>query len=102
MKKIIFLLLYLGCCGISFAEDPIQDLIRKAGDAKTFPKDNLLVVFDSTITDVKESGLSYVRNHTLYKILTAKGAKDLNVLTFGYDPQSAYVEIQQATIYKKW
>ena len=101
MKKLIFLLLFLGCFGVSFAGDPIRDLIQKAGDAKAFPKQNLLVVFDSTIKDVQESGLSYVRNHTLYKILTPKGARDLNVLTFGYDPQSAFVEIQKATIYKK-
>ncbi len=101
MRKFILLLLFSGFCGISFAEDPIRDLIQKAGDAKTFPKDKLLVIFDSTITDVQETGLSYVRNHTLYKILTAEGAKDLNVLTFGYDPQSAYVEIQKATIYKE-
>ena len=101
MRKYLFLLLFIGFYGISFAEDPIQDLIKQAGDAKTFPKDNLLVVFDSTISDVQESGLTFVRNHTLYKILTTTGAKNLNALTFGYDPQSAYVEIQKATIYRR-
>ncbi|MBC8314805.1 MAG: DUF3857 domain-containing protein [Bacteroidales bacterium] len=101
MRKYLFLLVFIGFYGISVAEDPIQDLIKQAGDAKTFPKDNLLVVFDSTISDVQESGLTFVRNHTLYKILTTTGAKNLNALTFGYDPQSAYVEIQKATIYRR-
>lgn len=83
------------------ANDPIKELIRTAGDASTFPKDDLVVIFDSTFTDVKESGLTYVTNHVLYKVLTPSGAKELNVLTFGYDPQSAFVEIKKVTIYKQ-
>lgn len=84
-----------------WANNPIKELIRSAGDAADFPRDELLVVFDSTLTDVKESGLTYVNNHILYKVLNAEGAKKLNALTFGYDPQSAYVEIEKATIYRK-
>jgi len=84
-----------------WANNPIKELIRSAGDAADFPRDELLVVFDSTLTDVKESGLTYVNNHILYKVLTAEGAKQKNALTFGYDPQSAYVEIEKATIYRK-
>jgi hypothetical protein len=81
--------------------DPMQDLIRAAGDATVYPNDNLLVVFDSIRVDVKESGLSYVWSHTLTKVLNAKGAIDLNVVKFGYDPLSAYVDIKKVVIYKK-
>lgn len=101
MKKYSLILLIQAITIFSLAGDPIRELIKNAGDASTFPKDDLLVVFDSTLTDVKESGLTYVTNHVLYKVLTPAGAKELNVLTFGYDPQSAFVEIKQATIYKK-
>jgi len=83
------------------AIDPNQDLIKAAGDAAIYPSDNLLVVFDSTRVDVKESGLSYVWSHTLTKVLNAKGALDLSVVKFGYDPLSAYVDIQKVVIYKK-
>lgn len=83
------------------AIDPMQDLIRSAGDATVYPNDNLLVVFDSTRVDVKESGLSYVWTHTLTKILNAKGAIDQSVVKFGYDPLSAYVDIKKVVIYKK-
>jgi hypothetical protein len=87
---------------ISFAGvDPNQDLIKAAGDATLYPTDNLLVVYDSTRVDVKESGLSYVWTHTLTKVLTAKGALDLAVVKFGYDPLSAYVDIKNVVIYKK-
>ncbi|NQV02903.1 MAG: DUF3857 and transglutaminase domain-containing protein, partial [Bacteroidia bacterium] len=101
MKKysLILLLQVIAIC--SLANDPVKELIKTAGDASTFPKDDLLVVFDSTLTDVRESGLTYVTNHMLYKILTTTGAKKLNVLTFGYDPQSAFVEIKRVTVYKK-
>ncbi|MCX6246305.1 MAG: DUF3857 and transglutaminase domain-containing protein [Bacteroidetes bacterium] len=81
--------------------DPNQDLIRATGDATVYPNDNLVVVFDSTRVDVKESGLSYIWTHTLTKVLNAKGAMDLSVVKFGYDPLSAYVDIQKVVIYKK-
>jgi hypothetical protein len=83
------------------AVDPMEDLIRSAGNATAYPNDNLVVIFDSTRVDVKESGLSYVRTHTLTKVLNAKGAIDLSVVKFGYDPLSAYVDIKMVVIYKK-
>jgi hypothetical protein len=101
MKGFVFtaLLLIVNLCFAS--TDPTQDLIRKAGDATVYPNDNLVVIFDSTRVDVKESGLSYVWTHTLTKVLNCKGALDLNVIKFGYDPLSAYVDIKKVTIYKK-
>ncbi|MCX6244586.1 MAG: DUF3857 and transglutaminase domain-containing protein [Bacteroidetes bacterium] len=102
MKRILFtnLLLIVILCSAR-AGGPMQDLIRAAGDEKSYPGDNTVVVFDSTRVDVKESGLSYVWTHTLTKVLSYKGALDLSVVKFGYDPLSAYVDIQKVTIYKK-
>jgi hypothetical protein len=100
MRKICFLLLFLMPGQFSFASNPIQDLIRSAGDASTYPNDNLVIVFDSTRVDVKESGLSYTRTHTLYKVLNYKGALDVSVFKFGYDPLSAYSDIKSVTVYK--
>jgi len=81
--------------------DPVNDLIRAAGDASIYPNDNLVIVFDSTKVDVKESGLCYVFSHTLTKVLNAKGAIDVSVVKFGYDPLSAYVDIKKVVVYKK-
>ena len=50
---------------------------------------------------MQESGLSFYHTHTLYKILSAKGAKDFNVFKYGYDPLSAYVDIKKVIIYRK-
>lgn len=101
MKKNNLLFLLVVLLIRAYAGDPVRDLIQSAGDAAAFPDADLLVVFDSTLTDVQESGLTYMTNHTIYKVLTRTGAKDLNVLTFGYDPQSAFVEIRKAVIYRK-
>lgn len=76
------------------------DLVKKAGNADDYPGSNQLVIYDSTIVDVKESGLSYVNGHYLYKALTFEGAKQLSAIKFDYDPQSAFVEIKKATIYR--
>lgn len=79
----------------------IPDLIKDSGCSKDYPNADVLVIFDSTDVDVQESGLSYVNTHTLYKILTVEGAKRMNVIKYGYDPLSAYVDIAGVTIYRK-
>ena len=87
--------------GKSFGNsDPIPGLIRSAGDASAYPNDNLLVIFDSTLVNVKESGLSYVTTHSLTKVLNAKGAMEMSVVKFGYDPLSAYVEVKKVVVYR--
>ena len=81
--------------------NPVTDLIKNSGCSKDYPGSNLLIIFDSTDVDVQPSGLSYVKTHTLYKILTTDGAKNMNVIKYGYDPLSAYVDITGITIYRK-
>ena len=100
MRKNLFLFLFILVSAICFGADPIKDLLKSAGDSKTYPNDNLLVVFDSTMVDVKESGLSYMTTHTLTKVLNYKGALDLSVVKFGYDPLSAFADIKKVTIYR--
>lgn len=100
MKKqvlffIAFVLLQLSCFAGPY------DLIKKAGTSKDYPHANYLVVLDETVVDVQETGLSYNNMHTIYKVLTSEGAKDLNHLTFDYDPLSAFVDIKEVKIYRK-
>lgn len=80
--------------------NPQIDLIKNAGNAGDYPGSGKLVIFDSTFSDVQESGLTYVYTHRLYKVLTSKGALDLSTITYGYDPLSAYVEIRKVIIYR--
>ena len=99
MKQIsLLILLVLISVSGAFA-GPYNDLIKKAGDKKTFPGSNLLVIFDSTNVDMMESGLSHNYIHRLYKVLTPEGAKSLSVIKFDYDPLSAWSEIRGVTIY---
>jgi hypothetical protein len=101
MKNTLLTSLIILLSGTIMASDPIREFIQRAGDAAKYPGYDLLVLFDSTFTDVETTGLSRVTNHVLYKVLTANGAREMNALTFGYDPQSAYVEVKKATIYRK-
>jgi transglutaminase-like putative cysteine protease len=80
--------------------DPIGCLIKNAGNSEDFPGAGKLIIFDSTYSDVQETGLTYVYTHRLYKVLTSQGALDLNTITYGYDPLSAYVEIRKVLIYR--
>jgi len=98
MKKLLLLLQFIFV--ISLNAQSVSDLVKKAGDAAMYPNHDQLVVFDSTLVDMQETGLTYVMNHTLTKVLNNHGALDLNVIKYGYDPLSAYVEIRKAVIYK--
>lgn len=79
----------------------LPELIDQAGDKEKYPEAHRLVVFDSIKVDVKESGLSYVNTHRLYKILDTEGAHDTRVIQYRYDPLSAYVEIRKVKIHRK-
>lgn len=100
LRKFFFFIFFLFGFSVIGAE-PIRDLLNNNKDVSKYPSDKLLILFDSTIVDVQESGLTYVRSHTLTKILDTKGARELSVVKSGYDPQSAFVAIQKAVIYKK-
>ena len=99
MRKLL-LFLFVGLLSPLLAQLPMQELVKKAGDAITYPNQDELIIFDSTQVDMQETGLTYVLNHTLTKVLTSHGALDLSVVKYGYDPLSAFVEIKKAIIYK--
>ena len=100
IKRSLFVILVSVSVAV-FGGNPLRTLINSAGDAKTFPGENMVMVFDSTRVNVEESGLSHVVEHKLYKVLTAKGALDISVVKYGYDPLSAYAEIRKVVIYRK-
>jgi len=100
MKRI--LIFSLQCVfAVTFYGQPIGELVKKAGDVSAYRNSDQLVIFDSTMVDMQETGLTYVVNHTLTKVLTSHGALDLSVCKYGYDPLSAFVEIRKAVIYRK-
>lgn len=99
MNKILVLFLTLVITGLFAEEDPNQKLIRQQLLSSRITDEVLL--YDSTIVDMQESGLSYVNIHKLTYIGNAKGARQNNVITYGYDPLSAYVEIKKVRIYRR-
>ena len=103
MKRYFFLLILLTLFVSTElkSQDNFHQLIENSGDAKKYPGANILVIFDSTYVRVKESGLSYAREHKLIKMLNDAGAKSFVLYTMDYDPQSANVEVLGAKIYRK-
>lgn len=100
IKKLVILFLIIAS-DLLVSANPIEDLIKKTGGKEDFPNANYVTIFDSTKVDVQETGLSYVSTHSLYKILTAKGAISKRLIKYGYDPLSAYVEIRKVVVYRK-
>lgn len=99
MKKWSLLLVFLFLSVISLsAQNDLHTCLKDAGTAADFPGAHTLQAFDRTEVKVEASGLSHVEKETLYKVLDAEGAKELQSLTFGYDPLSAFVEVLEIKI----
>lgn len=81
-------------------DEAIKQLIKDSPGQEKYPHSQTLVLFDSTSVKVMDTGLSYYTNHTLTKVLTPRGAVDLLVQNFGYDPLTAYVEVKQIRIFR--
>ena len=75
--------------------------IRNAGTSTDYPGSHVLTIFDHTKVDVEESGLGYFRLHQLFKILDEKGALDMRIMKFAYEPMSAKLQIEKVIIYRK-
>lgn len=99
MKKIfvLFVVLLLAAAAAP-AQDDLHKQLAAAGTSKEFPGAHTLLVFDRTEVRVEDSGLSHVDKEAFYKVLDTEGAKDLQSLTFGYDPLSAYVEVKEMKV----
>lgn len=98
-RKLLISLLLLAYVSFSYA-DNVKDLISKV-NSKDYPGADIVVVFDSTTVEVQPTGLSYVDNRVLYKVMTVKGGLRLNTIIFDYDPLSAFVEIKKVLIYRE-
>lgn len=99
LKKLFLIFLATFIIPMAFA-GPVEDQIKNAGKPSDYPNANLLVIFDSTFSNVQESGLTFVNTHKLYKVFTPEGALQLDVVKYDYDPLSAYVDIQKVVIYR--
>jgi hypothetical protein len=98
LRKIFLALLFSGSL-ITANSGPAEDRLKSI-DAKDYPGANVVVVFDSTFSNVQESGLTYVNMHRLYKVMTPAGALQLSVIKIDYDPLSAYVDIKRVVVYR--
>jgi hypothetical protein len=84
----------------SIVADPLRDLLDSV-DAARYADSPAVIVFDSTRTEVEETGLGHVNRHVLVKILTDEGATRYSSMRFDYDPASNMVEVKKLKIRKK-
>jgi hypothetical protein len=90
-----------GVAGDAGDDGEIRRLIDAAGDASSHSGASRVVVFDRTVADVQDSGLTYVTREVLHKVLTRAGGRALRALTFDYDPLSAKIAVREARVYRK-
>lgn len=98
MRKTFLLIGLLFACVVANAQTTREKINSiSPSDYKGY---NQVTVFDSTQVFMEESGLSYVNNHQLIKVLNHRGAKNNTVVKIDYDPQSAYVEIKKVVLHR--
>ncbi|MFO8086362.1 MAG: DUF3857 domain-containing protein [Bacteroidales bacterium] len=76
-----------------------QDILDKVNQEK-YQDYDAVTIYDSTTVEVKPSGLSYVNNHKLIRVNTLKGARENHTIRFDYDPQSAFVRVDEVVIHR--
>jgi len=76
----------------------VFDRITSAGETEDYDDANHVIVYDLAVNRVKESGVTEVESYMLYKVLTDNACKSFSVLTWGYDPQSSYVRIDEVNV----
>lgn len=76
----------------------LRDLLAKAGTAADHGTADAVVVFDRREVLVEDSGLARTEHHTLTKVLTDSGARELSVTLLPYDPMSADVRVLRCRV----
>ncbi|MBD3178832.1 MAG: DUF3857 domain-containing protein [Candidatus Latescibacteria bacterium] len=85
-------------------EKPAPDLfsrLEEAGTAEDHQGAEYLIVFDSAVNRVKQSGVTYVDKYTICKVLTPEGSCRRSVLRWHYEPQSSYVDVREVNIVRE-
>lgn len=100
MKKQILSIIFIFLTFYVYSQS-VAELIKRVGEASAWPGSDYVTVFDSSLVDMQESGLTYMVSHTLTKVLTPEGAVGLSVVKFGYDPLSAWIDIRKVTIHRR-
>lgn len=77
-----------------------SEIIQNSGKSTDYPGSHVLTIFDRTKVEVEESGLGHFHMHQFYKILDEKGALNMRVMKFPYEPMSAFLKIYEVNIYR--
>ena len=81
--------------------DPGEAVTRIAeADASPYEDADRLVLFDRTVVDMEETGLSHKYEHRLVKVLDWPGARALRAVRFDYDPATNVIEILGVRIHR--
>jgi len=100
-RRSVFWLLVAWCClPVLAAADPdIPGVLAKA-DLTRFANSPVVLVFDRTEVEVRDTGLSEMHFHQLYKVQKLEGATRLMTQVFEYDPKSSQVEVLRICLWR--
>jgi hypothetical protein len=74
------------------------DRIADAGVADDHDGADDIIVYDHTVSRVLDSGVNYLENYILYKVLTPAGCRDRSVLRWWYEPWSTCLEVLEVSV----
>jgi hypothetical protein len=100
-KRFIPIGLILALFSAGMAQENLFTILAKAGNRSDFPDAPYLVIEDRTEVRVTETGLAHMEKTVFYKVLTEDGARELKAPTFGYDPQSAAIEVRELKVIRR-
>lgn len=76
----------------------VIDMVKEAGTSCDHDDADWIIVKDFSMNRVKQSGVTEIWTHQVYKVLTEAGCKTKSVLDWGFDPLSQYIEVREVNI----
>lgn len=99
MKKAIVSTLLLFICFTGIGQN-LSKLLQQTVDCKAYEKHDYVILYDSTHVQVKPTGSGSFYILKSIKIQTPKGALANRVITYDYDPLTAFARFQSVQIQK--
>ena len=72
--------------------------LAEAGTAADHPHADYIIVLDQAVSEVLDSGVTYVDLYQITKVLTETGARSQSALAWPYDPRSSFVEVAEVNV----
>ncbi len=72
--------------------------LADAGEADDHEDSDHVIVYERSVNRVKETGVTYTDDYTLYKVLTPAACRNMSVQRWRYEPWSSFIHVREVNV----